>query len=126
MYSIVKMIHIAAVALSISGFLLRASLLLAGIDYRNNRLSRILPHVIDTILLGTAVGLAVMSSQYPLQQDWLSAKVLALLAYIVLGTWALKWARSPREKMLAMVTATLCFTYIVSVALTRSPMGFWG
>lgn len=112
--------------LSFSGFMLRGSLLLAGIDYRSSRLMHFLPHVIDTVLLISAIGLAVMSSQYPLEQSWLSAKVVALFAYIGLGTWALKWARTPGEKILAIAAAAACFAYIVSVAMTRSPMGFWG
>jgi uncharacterized membrane protein SirB2 len=64
--------------------------MLAGSAHLQRRWVKILPHIVDTLLLASAIGLAVWSQQYPLQADWLSANVAGLIAYIVLGSVALK------------------------------------
>jgi uncharacterized membrane protein SirB2 len=85
---------------------------------------RIAPHVVDTLLLASALWLAALIGQYPFVQGWLTAKVLGLVAYIALGTVALKRARSKPVRAAAFALALLAAAYIVSVALTRDPLGF--
>jgi hypothetical protein len=60
----------------------------------SNQLVRVLPHIVDTVLLGSAIAMAVISAQYPFAADWLTAKLIGLLIYIGCGTMALKRARS--------------------------------
>ena len=55
-----------------------------------SRWIRVLPHINDTVLLSAAVGLVLMSGQYPFVDAWLTAKVLGLTAYIILGSLALR------------------------------------
>jgi uncharacterized membrane protein SirB2 len=86
------------------------------------RLARVAPHVIDSLLLGSAITLAVLSGQYPFVQTWLTAKFLALLAYILLGMMALKRGRTKAIRGRFFILALLSYVYIVSVALTRSPL----
>ena len=81
---------------------------------------RVLPHVVDTVLLASAIALAVMIRQYPLAHDWLTAKVFGLIAYIVLGTIALKRGRTRAVRITAFWSALLVFAYIVAVAITKS------
>jgi uncharacterized membrane protein SirB2 len=85
---------------------------------------RITPHVIDTVLLASAIGLALILEQYPFVHGWLTAKVLGLIAYIILGSIALKRGRTKPIRAAAWVAALAVFGYIVSVALTRHPLGF--
>lgn len=82
---------------------------------------RIAPHIIDSVLLSSAVTLAVLSRQYPGVDAWLSAKLTALLAYIVLGMIALRRGRTRRVRTLAWLAALAVFLYIVAVAITRNP-----
>ena len=82
---------------------------------------RILPHIIDTLLLTTAIALTVVLSQYPFINSWLTAKVLALLAYIVFGTIALKRGKSKTIRITALVLALISVAYIVWVARSHSP-----
>ena len=98
--------------------------MLADSPLLQRRLVKSVPHVVDTALLFSAITLAVMSSQYPLAQAWLSAKVIALLAYIVLGTIALKRGSSKRIRIAAFIGAVLVFSYIVCVAVTKNPIVF--
>ena len=81
---------------------------------------KVVPHVVDTLLLTSALGLVFWSGQYPFVQTWLTAKVLALLAYIVLGTIALKRGKTKGVRTFALLAALAVFTYIVAVALTRN------
>jgi uncharacterized membrane protein SirB2 len=87
-----------------------------------SRWVRIVPHVVDTLLLASAVALAVLLRQNPLVQPWLAAKLIALGAYIGLGTVALKRGRTPRIRIVAWIAAQAVFVYIVCVALTRNPL----
>jgi uncharacterized membrane protein SirB2 len=71
------------------------------------------------VLLGSALTMAVWSTQYPFVQGWLTAKVIALVLYIVAGGIALKRGKTMRIRTVAFVVALLLFAYIVKVALTR-------
>ncbi|EXI72523.1 MAG TPA: SirB2 family protein [Candidatus Accumulibacter phosphatis] len=123
-YLILKHLHIGCVVLSGAGFLLRGLWMLADSPWRQRRSVRVLPHVVDTILLGSAIAMAVISGQYPFVADWLTAKLAGLLLYIGCGTMALKRARSKRQRAAFLVAALLSFVWIVSVAMTRNPLGF--
>jgi len=125
MYNLIKTIHISSVILSFGLFSLRGLWMLNAPDHLRRRWLRILPHVIDTVLLASAVTLAVMSQQYPGVEPWLSAKVIALFLYIALGMIALKPGRDRRIRVLAWVIAMLVFGYIVGTAVARNPAWLW-
>lgn len=124
-YLILKQIHVACVVLSYAGFFARGIGMILEARWMALRWVRIAPHVVDTVLLGSAIALAVMSAQYPLAQPWLTAKVVALVVYIVLGTIALRPGRTKRGRIAAWIAAQVVFFYIVAAALTRSPAP-WG
>jgi uncharacterized membrane protein SirB2 len=123
-YLLLKQVHIACAALSITGFAARGILMLRDSPWLNFRLVRIVPHVVDTVLLASAIALVWQSRQYPFAQSWLTAKVIALVVYVLLGTMALKRARGKPARALAFFLALGTALYIVSVALTRNPSGF--
>ena len=83
---------------------------------------RIAPHVVDTVLLVSAVALAALSRQYPFVNGWLTAKVIGLVVYIGLGTIALKRGRTRGVRIAAWIAAQAVFFYIVAVAITRQPL----
>lgn len=121
-----KYLHMSFAGLSGAFFLVRGAWMLAGSPLLQRRWVRTVPHVIDTALLATAVALAVWSSQYPLAQAWLTAKVLALITYIVLGTIALKRGPTRSIRGLAYLAALLVFLYIAGVAVSKNPLFFVG
>ena len=83
-YATIRTLHITCAVISITLFTARGAMQLAGADWRRWRWLRIVPHLNGTLLLAAAITLAVMSAQYPLAQPWLTAKVLALVAYVAL------------------------------------------
>ena len=125
MIAVVKAIHITSVVLSFSGFFVRGIWMLRDSALLEQRWVKITPQLIDTVLLVSAVTLAVQWPLSPLQQPWLIAKIIALLAYIFVGLIALRLGRSKRVRLYAWLSAMLIFIYIVSVALTKSVLGWF-
>ena len=122
MYLALKHFHITCVVLSGVGFALRGGWALAGSPLARARLTRVLPHVVDSCLLLSAIGLAWMAGQYPFVHGWLTAKIVGLLAYIVLGAMALRRGRTREIRIRYFILALLAYAYIVGVALTRNPL----
>ena len=81
---------------------------------------RIVPHVVDSILLAAAVGLMLTTRQYPLTDTWLTAKLVALVLYIALGLYAFRFAPGRRHRAVAWLAAIAVFAYIVLVAIQRA------
>jgi uncharacterized membrane protein SirB2 len=125
-YILLKHLHVTAVLVSGTGFFLRGLLMLADSPLLGRRWLKVLPHIVDTVLLGSAIAMAVISAQYPFVLPWLTAKFFGLLAYIVLGMMALKRGRTKTQRATYFVAALVAFAYIVSVALARDPAGFVG
>lgn len=124
-YLLLKHLHVTCVALSGFGFGLRGIWMLRESPWLQRRWVRIAPHVIDSLLLASALSLAVISHQYPFAQGWLTAKLLGLLAYIGLGTMALKRGKTKGQRAVFFGLALLAFAYIVGVALSRNPRIFF-
>lgn len=124
MFTLVKYVHLVSVVLSVTGFFLRGLLMIRASSLMNARWARVLPHINDTVLLVAALSLAVMSDQYPFVDGWVTAKVLGVIAYIILGSLALRAGSTRQTRIVCWLAAMAVFGWIVSVALTRQPMGF--
>ncbi len=85
-----------------------------------SRVAKVVPHIIDTLLLLSGIALAINLQQYPFTVGWLTAKLIALLAYIVFGSVALKRGKTRQQRIIAFIIALAFFAYLVMVALTRS------
>lgn len=120
-YAAIKMIHVTSVIISYLLFTLRGVWMLQGSAALQQRWVKIVPHVVDTVLLTSAIALVMAIDQDPLTNSWLSAKVIGLLFYIGLGMVALKRGKTRRTKITAWIAAQVVFFYIVLVALTKSP-----
>jgi uncharacterized membrane protein SirB2 len=116
---IIKGVHMGCAVLSVSLFFVRGIWMLTTPQRLRTLWGRVLPHGVDTVLLLSAVTLALMSHQYPGIDNWLTAKVVALLVYIGLGLVAFRFGRSKRTRAIAWATALLVFMYIVAVARSR-------
>lgn len=121
-YAALKMIHVASVVVSYLLFSLRSMWMMRGSAVLQQRWVKITPHVVDTILLMSAITLAVQIQQDPINDSWLSAKVAGLLIYIGLGMMALRFAKTRKMRISAWIAAQAAFLYIVLVALTKNPI----
>jgi uncharacterized membrane protein SirB2 len=119
MYFPLKHLHLTCITLSIVFFVIRFYWRKQNSSMLQKKWVKILPHTIDTVLLGSAIGMAIIASINPFEQHWLAAKILALLAYIVAGTFAIKRAQSAHAQNLSFVLALSCFAYILMVAISK-------
>ncbi|MBB5213457.1 SirB2 family protein [Parapusillimonas granuli] len=121
-YLLIKHVHMTAAGLSIVFFLVRAFWSIQGSALLQNRLVKTLPHVIDTVLLLAGVTLAAMIGP---EQPWILVKIIALLAYIGVGTIAIKRGKTRTARATAALVAVAIFAYIVGVAMTKSALSWW-
>lgn len=124
LFAWLKLTHVVSALLSISGFTLRGYWMLTANPLLQRRLTRVLPHVIDTLLLGSAIAMLFLWQASPLQLPWLIAKIVGLLFYVGLGMMALRFGKTRRARATAFVLALLTAAYILSVAYSKSPWGF--
>lgn len=125
-YLALRTVHITAVALSGTGFAIRWLASLRDAAWLQERAAKVLPQVVDTVLLAAALGMLAASGLRPWNAPWITAKIVALLVYIALGVVALKPARSRGTRAVAGLAALVVFAWIVSVAITKQPTGFLG
>jgi uncharacterized membrane protein SirB2 len=121
---IFKLIHISCAAVSITGFLARSFLKFTAPHYLQHRWIKISPHLIDTVLLASAVVLVIQTRQYPFVDAWVTAKLLVLLLYIGFGLLTLRFAKTRLQTTAGFVGACLSFSYIIAVALTKQVWPF--
>ncbi|MCP5158208.1 MAG: SirB2 family protein [Gammaproteobacteria bacterium] len=124
MYLGLKHLHLTMIVLSFALFLLRGIWMLTDSSWLQRRWVRIAPHMIDAILLASAIGLMLVLEQYPFVNNWLTAKMFGLIVYIMLGGIALKYGSTKPIRTTALIAALATFGYIASVALTHNPLGF--
>ncbi|OZY84865.1 regulator SirB [Cellvibrio mixtus] len=125
MYIALKHLHLTFVALALLIFFIRGVLLFIHSPLLNKKLLKIAPHIINTIMLVSGILLAVSLGMKPGEHPWLMAKLIGLVVFIILGVGAFKVRNVLLQKIL-WVDALVVFAYIVSVAITKSPMGFLG
>ena len=116
-------LHIGCVIASGSLFGIRGGMMLAGLRAANHVALRRISVLVDSLLLAAAIALTTIIHQYPLLQAWLTVKVLLLVVYIVLGVFALRRGRTRAIRGACFAAALAVFLFIVSVALTRNPLG---
>jgi uncharacterized membrane protein SirB2 len=118
-----KLVHQGAVLVSALGFFARGIGALRGSRWVRTRAARTLPHLVDTVLLASALALAWTMQLNPVDTPWLGAKIGGLLGYVALGMLALRPGRPTALRAAAWVASLLVLGWIVSVAVTKDPLG---
>ncbi len=113
-----KTIHVTLAYLTVAGFVLRVVWSYIDADKLTLKPVRILPHIIDTVLLVAGVSLA-FSLSVSLLDSWLVAKLLALLAYIGFGVLTLRGTGS--AKLAGLLGSALSIVYLFMVAYGKTP-----
>jgi len=121
-YLYIKHLHATAAFVSIVLFIIRAVWSVKGSPLLQSGFARVAPHIIDTILLLAGIYLASVVGWH---QPWIAAKIVGLVLYIGIGTLAIKRGKTPASRAAAAVIAVVIFAYIVSVAITKQPLGWF-
>lgn len=122
-YPQIRLVHIVAVLLSGSLFLLRGSGVLAGAHWPMALPVRLASYTIDTVLLTAALMLVAVLPSAVFANGWLAAKLVLLVVYIGLGTFALKRGRTPRVRAACFVLALAVFGAMLAIARAHHPLG---
>lgn len=120
-YLLLRDLHTLTAIVAVSGFALRGYWMLIGSPRLQHRITRIAPHIVDTIFLASGIAMLVMMALNPFSQRWLLAKFAGLIAYILLGMVALRRGPTLKIRMSALAGALFAFAYVVGVALSKSP-----
>ena len=118
-------LHIGCVIVSGCVFFTRGCLMLAGSNVTNHPLFEWTSRTVDTLFLAAGIALAIIIHQYPFVAPWLTVKVLLLVVYIVLGTFALRRGRTRAVRTGCFIAACAVFLFIVTVARAQSPVGIF-
>lgn len=123
-YLEIRHVHIGAVLASGALFLLRGLGVIAfNAAWPMWAPVRYLSYTIDTVLLTAALMLMTIVHQAPFIHAWLTVKVVLLVVYIVLGSFALKRGRTRNARLGYYIAALLVFFFILSVARAHDPLG---
>ncbi len=123
--SILLKLHLLFALVSISSLMFRLILKRVKPVILEKKIIKIFPHINDTCLLLAGVTLAVTYGVSPAANPWLISKLLGICVYIMLGVYALKIASTKIQQIFGGLAAISCFIWIASVAVTRSPLGFF-
>jgi uncharacterized membrane protein SirB2 len=123
-FLLLKGLHITCAITSYTLFFLRGIWSFRGSPIMRQRWVRIVPHVVDTLLLVLAIALTFAVHQYPFVDAWLTAKVLGVFLYIGLGFVALKYGKTRTIRIIAWLAAQAVFAYIVLVAIRHNAVPF--
>jgi uncharacterized membrane protein SirB2 len=125
-YVQIRSVHIACAIATGVLFAARGALVQAGYAaLANHAVTRYLSYAIDTTLLTAALMLLTMLRLSPLATPWLAVKILLLLAYVVLGSYALRRARGERGRKACLIAALLCYGLMLGIARAHDPLGWW-
>ena len=123
MYLTLKTLHLTLIALSFTIFFIRGAMMLMKNPHFRHKIFRIVPPLVDTLLLVSGIILMVMIEQYPTTQAWLAVKLSALLIYIILGVIALNRVNNMRVQAVSFVAALATIYFMYSVARAHHPLG---
>lgn len=123
-FLLLKSIHVSCAVVSYILFVLRGIWKRNGSPIMQQIWIKVLPHIVDTLLITSAVAMTFVINQYPFVNSWLTAKVFGLLLYITLGLIGLKYGRTKTIRFYAWIAAQVVFFYIVLVAATHNPVPF--
>lgn len=124
LYPEIRLTHVGFVTASGTLFAVRAAATVAGARWSASKSARRASWLIDTGLLVAALLLLHILQLNPFVVPWLAAKLTLLIAYIGLGTMALRRARSIPGRIVWSLAALACFGMMVSIARTHDPLGF--
>lgn len=116
---LLKLVHVGSALLSILGFVARSVLLMRDSPVMKTRWVKVVPHCIDSVLLISAIALAVQYGFSPFNNPWLLFKIIALLVYIGLGMVVMRFATNNKVRFIAMCAAIFTFAFIVYVAVNK-------
>ena len=118
-------LHVFCVVLTGSFFIVRGIWMLVDSRLLENKPVKVVPHIIDTLILVSAISLTLQIQQYPITDNWLTVKLLAPVIYTLLGIFAVRRGKTKTRRLAFFITALLTYGFIISVTLSSHPAGIF-
>lgn len=118
-------LHVTCVATSGALFVVRWVAMFYGAHWPGARGVRRLSYGVDTLLLAAGATMAGLAHLSLVSSPWLAVKLLLLVVYVILGSFALKRARTRSGKLICFVSAITTLLFMVSIAVTKAPLGIF-
>ncbi|QSX29165.1 SirB2 family protein [Shewanella cyperi] len=116
MYPAVKHLHLTLIGVSVLFFMVRFVMKMRESALLERKLFKVAPHVIDTFLLLSGLTLCLLIKQYPFVDTWLTEKIMAVVAYILLAIMAMKSNRGKLFRSFAFLGALAWVVYAAKMA----------
>lgn len=122
-YLLIKMVHAVVVLATGLLFLWRCYLTLTRPLAQNGKAPILLAHLFSLGVLASGLTLVTLYGAMP---AWAMTKLVFLFVFIALGIFAFKRAKSRGGQLTMMALALVTYAFLVSVAVTKQPAGFFG
>ena len=123
-YPLLKNSHLLLVAISIPFFVARGGSKIMGLNWQSQKWAKVSPHIIDTLLLLTGILLMFATSFFPIEQNWLTSKMVFLVGYILFGIKAMRAAHVMQQRLYFSL-ALFCALLMITIARTHHPLGLF-
>ncbi len=111
-------IHILFALSSFISFIGRVALLELKPALLNEKFFKVAPHVIDSFLLASGIGLVLHGDWIETDNyTWIVSKFAVLVAYVSLGVLTMRLTGVKR--WIAFVSAVACYGYILTIAVNK-------
>lgn len=118
-------LHGLFVILSLVLFSLRGYWMLRDCPALQMRWVKIAPHIIDTLLLLTALWAAwLLFWSHGTHPAFITVKIVGLIVYIALGLVALKLGKTKAIRLAAFIAALSVYAYLIGVGITMRVIPF--
>lgn len=124
-YLILKYIHIVCAAASFALFFIRGIWAIRAYPSVQEPWARALPHIIDGLLVCSAVAMFYISFPTAWGGAWMIVKFVLIGVYAALATYVLRFAKGKSLRLAVWGAALLLFLYITSIAVLHNPAGIF-
>jgi uncharacterized membrane protein SirB2 len=122
MYMMFKHLHLTALGLSVVMLTLQFIGHTFDMKFKDAKWLKIVPHIVYTILLGSAIGLCIVLNQYPFVDAWVTSKLIGLVLYVLMATLIVKWARNNAMRVVGYIGALTWLLITMQVAFSKTPI----
>jgi uncharacterized membrane protein SirB2 len=123
-YLFLKYLHIFCVAASFALFFVRGLWIVKVYPSAQEPWIRVLPHVIDGLLLLSAAGMVATAQRFD-WTPWMQVKLGLVVVYIALAVLVFRAGTQRLYKTLAWAGGLLLFLYVTSIAVLQHPRGIF-
>jgi len=114
----IKSIHLVFIFSSFISFSGRMALSVFKPALLQNKIIKIVPHVIDTLLLISGITLVIQGNWLDGEFGWIISKLILLLGYIGFGVLAMRL--KGMNRWVAFIAALICFIAIFITGITKN------